>query len=99
MAELAWGVKRTCNGCSARFYDLRKSPATCPKCGAVCEVHTTMRGKRGRAAKEVVLPLDDFDLALGDAADIAVVDDPTLLEEEEDPGFVDLTGDLDADVH
>ena len=99
MAELSWGVKRTCNGCSARFYDLRKSPAICPKCRATCEVHTTMRGKRERAsAKEVVLPLDDFDLALVDGADSAVVDH-ALLEEEEDPGFGDLPADLDADVH
>jgi hypothetical protein len=58
-----------------------------------------MRGKRERAsAKEVVLPLDDFDLALVDGADSAVVD-PALLEEEEDPGFGDLPADLDADVH
>lgn len=100
MAELSWGVKRTCNGCGARFYDLRKSPATCPKCGAICEIHTVIRGKRGRtSAKEAVLPIDDFDLVLGDAADVAVVDDPTLLEEEEDPGFVDMSADLDADVH
>jgi hypothetical protein len=56
-----------------------------------------MRGKRERAsAKEVVLPLDDFDLALVDVADSAVVDH-ALLEEEEDPG--DLPADLDADVH
>ncbi len=99
VAELSWGVKRTCNGCGARFYDLRKSPAVCPKCGATCEIHTTMRGKRGRAsAKEVVLPLDDFDLALGDGVDPVVVDDPTLLEEEEDQGFGDIA-DLDSDAH
>ena len=99
MAELSWGVKRTCSGCGARFYDLRKSPATCPKCGATCELHTISRGKRGRAsAKEVVLPMDDFDLVLGDAAE-TVVDDPTLLEEEEDPGFVDISTDMDTDAH
>ena len=63
MAELAWGVKRTCNGCGARFYDLRKSPAACPKCGVTFELLTAVRGKRGRtAAKEVALPLDDLDL-------------------------------------
>lgn len=99
VAELSWGVKRTCNACSARFYDLRKSPAVCPKCGTLCELHTTVRGKRERTAvKEAVLPLDDFDLALVDGVD-PVVADPALLEEEEDPGFVDLPADLDEDVH
>ena len=28
------GTKRTCVGCNERFYDLNRSPATCPKCGA-----------------------------------------------------------------
>ncbi len=27
-----WGIKRTCRSCAARFYDLRRSPAVCPKC-------------------------------------------------------------------
>ena len=31
-AEL--GTKRTCPSCATRFYDLLKSPAVCPKCGA-----------------------------------------------------------------
>ena len=98
MSELSWGVKRTCNGCGSRFYDLRKLPANCPKCGVVFELLTTVRGKRGRAAaKEVVLPLDDLDLALGD--DAVVVDDPTLLEEEDDQGFSDIAPDLDSEAH
>lgn len=28
------GTKCTCAGCSERFYDLNRSPAMCPKCGA-----------------------------------------------------------------
>lgn len=27
------GLKRTCQSCEARFYDLTRSPAICPKCG------------------------------------------------------------------
>jgi hypothetical protein len=27
------GTKCTCTGCSERFYDLNRAPATCPKCG------------------------------------------------------------------
>ncbi len=27
------GVKRTCQSCEARFYDMTRSPAICPKCG------------------------------------------------------------------
>ena len=97
MSELAWGVKRTCNGCGARFYDLRKSPATCPKCGATFELLTAVRGKRGRAAaKEIILPLDDLDLVLGD--DAVVVDDQALLEDDDGANFTDISTDLDDDV-
>src|SRR3954453_20504868 len=28
------GTKCTCTGCQERFYDLNRSPAFCPKCGA-----------------------------------------------------------------
>ena len=33
MAKPDLGTKRVCVACSARFYDLTKSPAICPKCG------------------------------------------------------------------
>ena len=48
MTELSWGVKRTCNACGVRFYDLRKSPIICPKCGVTCELYAAGRSKRER---------------------------------------------------
>ncbi len=33
--KAARGTKRTCQACEGRFYDLNKTPATCPMCGAV----------------------------------------------------------------
>jgi uncharacterized protein (TIGR02300 family) len=33
MAKPELGTKRTCVACGARFYDLTKTPAVCPKCG------------------------------------------------------------------
>ena len=85
MAELTWGIKRTCTGCAARFYDLRKNPPVCPKCGVAVELQITARGKRSKnSSKEVVLPVDDFDLGLVDGLEAGVVDDdPTLLEDDE----------------
>jgi len=29
------GIKRSCAACASRFYDLGKTPATCPMCGTV----------------------------------------------------------------
>ncbi len=33
MAKPELGTKRVCVSCGARFYDLTKTPAICPKCG------------------------------------------------------------------
>lgn len=33
MAKPELGTKRVCVSCAARFYDLTKQPAVCPKCG------------------------------------------------------------------
>jgi uncharacterized protein (TIGR02300 family) len=33
MAKPELGTKRVCVACGARFYDLQKAPAICPKCG------------------------------------------------------------------
>ncbi|MEO0398467.1 MAG: TIGR02300 family protein [Pseudomonadota bacterium] len=33
MSKQELGVKRDCPECGARFYDLNKDPALCPKCG------------------------------------------------------------------
>src|SRR4051812_6641911 len=33
MSKPELGAKRACVACGARFYDLGKSPAACPKCG------------------------------------------------------------------
>jgi uncharacterized protein (TIGR02300 family) len=35
------GTKRLCASCSARFYDLNKTPIACPKCGTLFEVVPT----------------------------------------------------------
>ncbi len=33
MVKPELGLKRVCVACGAKFYDLLKSPAVCPKCG------------------------------------------------------------------
>ena len=52
MVKANWGTKRTCQSCSARFYDLNKSPIKCPKCGRDHdrEDFVKVRRTRGSAA-------------------------------------------------
>jgi uncharacterized protein (TIGR02300 family) len=51
MTKPELGTKRLCANCSARYYDLNKTPITCPKCGAPFEVvATTTRSRFGQQA-------------------------------------------------
>ena len=55
MAKPELGTKRLCAHCGARFYDLKHTPITCPKCGAAFEaVQVASRGGRGEAARAAV---------------------------------------------
>jgi len=48
------GIKRQCMNCGAKFYDLARDPATCPKCGTVFQM-----AAGGRAAAPIVSRKDD----------------------------------------
>ena len=50
MVKASWGIKRTCQNCAARFYDLNKSPIKCPKCGREHDREDFVKVRRGRAA-------------------------------------------------
>lgn len=103
MVKLEWGSKRTCGGCEARFYDLRRSPIVCPKCGSVLELQAAGRGKRGRAAAKGAVLEDDIalieDIAIDDAFNVDLEEDEALIEDEDilddDLDKVTMHGDLD----
>ncbi|MBO1080604.1 TIGR02300 family protein [Roseomonas haemaphysalidis] len=52
MAKPELGMKRTCVACGAKFYDLGKQPAVCPKCG------TEQPAEQPRA-RRAPLPVED----------------------------------------
>src|SRR5215470_6806158 len=41
MSKPARGTKRVCPSCGARFYDLNRTPITCPVCQAAYQLPTT----------------------------------------------------------
>ncbi len=49
-----WGTKRQCQECGARFYDLRRSKATCPKCDAPFKADAQPKAKRAIATPDKV---------------------------------------------
>jgi uncharacterized protein (TIGR02300 family) len=51
MTKPELGTKRLCVHCGAKFYDLRHSPITCPKCGAAFETVQVSSRWRAEAAR------------------------------------------------
>ena len=43
VAKPELGLKRQCMSCGAKFYDLNKDPAVCPKCGTAFQATTLSR--------------------------------------------------------
>ncbi len=102
MLKSEWGVKRTCLGCGARFYDLKRTPIVCPKCGDELDIAVQQKPKRVRpaaprktaaivAAKKTDDLIDDADGA-DDADDVEVDADSTsddaVLEADDDDSDV-----------
>lgn len=54
MSKVDIGKKRICVSCSARFYDLGKNPAACPKCNTMNDINAPVRvRKRVKSVVEV----------------------------------------------
>lgn len=91
------GTKCTCTGCAERFYDLNRSPAVCPKCGAT-QRPVTARAPRpastgfasARMSRRAV-PI----IAEEEAESPATVEDD---EHEDDDDAAEDVPELDADV-
>ena len=64
MAKPELGLKRQCMSCGAKFYDLSKDPAVCPKCGTVFQAVTvaTSRVAAPVAARAAATDDDETEL-------------------------------------
>ena len=76
MANPELGTKQICPNCQAKFYDLSKRPARCPKCATEFDPDEAVRNRRVRA--RTIVPEDD------QVEDQVVEKDSDEDEEEED---------------
>ncbi|MBC7906368.1 MAG: TIGR02300 family protein [Rhodospirillaceae bacterium] len=106
MAKPEWGQKRTCTSCTCRFYDMHRSPITCPKCGGTVEPELPFKVRRGGSvpaeskaaaaalkAKEAVAVVAD-DLALDDED---VIEGAEENADEDESGLIEDASDLGED--
>ena len=95
MAKPELGTKRVCVSCGARFYDLTKSPAVCPKCGTEQPADQPRPRRAGgnvveekRPKKPVPAPgVEDVDVEVEDVEDAEeedVLEDASDLEDDAD---------------
>ena len=99
VAKPELGTKRQCQSCGARFYDLTRTPITCPKCSTVFVVETVTRARRPRPdangaakpvkPKPVVVEVEavaegDEAAAEGEAAEEFIEDASELGEDDTD---------------
>jgi uncharacterized protein (TIGR02300 family) len=82
VAKPELGTKRLCANCGAKFYDLSKTPITCPKCHTVMEIAAPPSRPRPEPAR---------------AAAAAPVKEEAVVPETPDAEFVSLE-DADAEA-
>jgi uncharacterized protein (TIGR02300 family) len=107
MAKPELGMKRLCVACGAKFYDLMKAPAVCPKCGTEQPAEQP-RPRRSnaplaeekRVKKPVVAEDTDTDVeveAADDEAEEGVLEDTSDLEDDADAIGGDIEVEPDGD--
>ena len=90
MAKPELGSKRQCMSCGAKFYDLNKEPAVCPKCGTVYQASSS-----GRAPPPVIARVSEEEEPDTETTGPELV---SLDEVEAAEADKDIPGDEDIDV-
>lgn len=104
MAKPEWGTKRLCPSCGIRFYDMKKSPVTCPGCDSDVPTEPLLKARKPSPVKEVPVvakveektetksPEDVVD----DVVDIEDVEDIED-DDEDDDALIEDASDLNED--
>jgi len=93
MARPELGKKRICVACGAKFYDLTKSPAICPKCG------TEQPPEQPRVRVRTPIPeVKIKPVAVADDVDVDVDVEVEAGDDEAEDGVLEDTSDLEDDA-
>jgi uncharacterized protein (TIGR02300 family) len=76
VAKPELGNKHQCQQCGTRFFDLNKSPITCPKCGAIFHAAPLARSAPRTAVA------DDEEAEAGPTADLVSLEDADVTEDK-----------------
>ncbi len=111
MAKPELGLKRQCMSCGAKFYDLNRDPAVCPKCGTVFQAVALSRVPApaiARAKEEdedteletngpEMVSLDEVEAGENEAS-VSTEDDIDVVDDDSDDTFLEDEEEGDDDV-
>jgi uncharacterized protein (TIGR02300 family) len=96
--KAARGTKRVCQSCGSKFYDLNRTPITCPICHAVFQQQEIRGGKAAPAGNAVEEDDEDLIAAPAGAVEIVSLDEAEAdLPEIEGDDLVEIEDD-DTDL-
>lgn len=94
MGKTDLGDKQVCPNCGAKFYDLRRRPATCPKCTTSFDPsEESVRSRRGRSRVAAHGAYEDEDEVAAKAKTVGEED-----EEEEVEAAVEIDVEAEAEA-
>ena len=96
MAKAKLGTKRSCTSCGLRYYDLNKTPITCPSCNAEFDPESLLKTRKTRQPSKAAND-DEGSASESEAAEGAATD---LDQNAADTSSVDndaIASDLDYD--
>ncbi|GBQ76002.1 hypothetical protein AA14337_0392 [Acetobacter malorum DSM 14337] len=107
MSQPDLGTKRVCVSCGARFYDLHRSPAVCPKCGTeqpelVSRLRRSSDSLTPHADTPAPAKKEDEDIDIDSDADTDtddVMEDTSDLDDDDDDISSDIDVSTDSDEH
>jgi uncharacterized protein (TIGR02300 family) len=99
VAKAEWGTKRVCQSCATRFYDLMRTPCTCPKCGATVETEVVFKPRRQSAEARAAAKVAPAAAVIAEGEELEVLDDEaeTPAAEVEDDALMEDVADLGED--
>lgn len=96
MSKPEWGVKRLCQSCGTKFYDLNRPQITCPSCGADVDRENPLKSRRARGGTPKPVPAAPVKKPRPIKTDEETDDSETL--DDSDLGDADLDDDLGDDT-
>jgi uncharacterized protein (TIGR02300 family) len=92
LASPELGSKQLCPNCQAKFYDLGRRPAVCPKCSTAFDPEEAVKSRRNRARSTT----PDYEDA--DEKPVKAAEEPDGFEDEVDE-TPEIDAAADADAH